>query len=399
MPGYEFQTGVMWDGALVFGPLGFRELKVMQQEIAPLGNHYLHVSFGYGEPMRLVDRQGTNSPVDPPQHRRGPASDSQHRNPRRRSGLDGDRVRPSFGRPAEQWLDAKQDDMLVTHAVFRVENAGYAKRTGHLWMHFGDTGQVQFGYKCQQLPEIGKEIPFKFDAPFGRLGDGVRFVIPKPSAGELVCHAEVKDVQGVGGTPKNVIEWKVPLAPGEAAELRLIIPYGVVRPNVAQKLAELDSAEQLAEVKGFWKKLQYGCGQIHTPDPFVNDYLVAVAGQMAEQVAWRSSIDRHLDVQDQSEQLRRLLAVQRGEGVSRLRSSRAVRSEPPRVAGLHRLAHAGRRRIESGRHGARQRAGRRRLRRHPRFLGQLRRVDRQSAAGQSRPGDLGAGRALPRHSR
>ena len=62
VPGYEFQTGVMWDGALLFGPLGFRELKVMQQEIAPLGNHYLHVSFGYGEPMRLVDRQGTNSP-------------------------------------------------------------------------------------------------------------------------------------------------------------------------------------------------------------------------------------------------------------------------------------------------------------------------------------------------
>ena len=124
--------------------------------------------------------------------------------------------------------------------------------------------------------------------PFGRLGDGVRFVIPKPSAGELVCHAEVKGVQGIGGTPKNVIEWKVPLAPGEKAELRLILPYGVVRPEVAQKLAELDSARQLAEVKGFWKKLQYGCGQIHTPDPFVNDYLVAVAGQMAQQVAWRA---------------------------------------------------------------------------------------------------------------
>ena len=40
-------------------------------------------------------------------------------------------------------------------------------------------------------------------------------------------------------------------------------------------------------MKGFWKKLQYGPGQIHTPDPFVNDYLVAVAGQMAQQVAWR----------------------------------------------------------------------------------------------------------------
>ena len=95
-------------------------------------------------------------------------------------------------------------------------------------------------------------------------------------------------MQGVGGTPKNVIEWKVPLAPGETAELRMIIPYGVVRPEVAQKLAELDSAKQLAEAVGFWRKLQYGPGQIHTPDPFVNDYLVAVAGQMAQQVAYRA---------------------------------------------------------------------------------------------------------------
>ncbi|MFZ1932584.1 MAG: hypothetical protein WCB27_09575 [Thermoguttaceae bacterium] len=287
VPGYEFQTGVMWDGALVFGPLDFRGLKVMQQEIAPLGNHYLHVSFGYGEPMRLVDRQGTNSPAI------------------RRSIAEGRLPIPSIetrdgdldwtetvfahllGRPAEQWLGAKPEDTLVTHAVFRVTNAGYARRTGHLWMHFGDTGQVQFGYKCQQSPEIGKQIPFQFDAPFGRLGDGVRFVIPKPSAGELVVHAEVKGVQGTGGTPKNVVEWKVSLAPGETAELRLIIPYGVVRPEVAQALAELQSGKQLAEARGFWKKLQYGPGQIHTPDPFVNDYLVAVAGQMAQQVAWR----------------------------------------------------------------------------------------------------------------
>jgi hypothetical protein len=287
VPGYEFQTGVMWDGALVFGPLDFRGLKVMQQEIAPLGNHYLHVSFGYGEPMRLVDRQGTNNPAI------------------RRSIAEGRLPIPSIetrdgdldwtetvfahllGRPAQQWLDAKPEDTLVTHAVFRVTNAGHARRTGHLWIHFGDTGQVQFGYKCQQLPEIGKQIPFQFDAPFGRLGDGVRFVIPKPSGGELVVHAEVKGVQGIGGTPKNVVEWKVPLAPGETAELRLIIPYGVVRPDIANALAELDSGKQLAEAKGFWKKLQYGPGQIHTPDPFVNDYLVAVAGQMAQQVAWR----------------------------------------------------------------------------------------------------------------
>jgi hypothetical protein len=288
VPGYEFQTGVMWDGALVFGPLSFRELKVMQQEIAPLGNNYLHVSFGYGETMRLMDRHGTNDPGI-------------------RRSLEGGRLPiPSIetrdgdlawtetvfahllNRSAEAWLDSMPDDTLMTHAVIRVENTGYAKRVGHLWMHFGDTNQVHFGYKCEQLAEIGKEIPFKFDAPYGRLGDGVRFVIPKPSAGELACHEEVTTVQGVGGTPKNVIEWKVPLAPGEKAELRLILPYGVVPEEVAKTIADLDSAKQLAEAKRFWSDLQYRSGRIQTPDPFVNDYLVAVIGQMAQQVAWRA---------------------------------------------------------------------------------------------------------------
>jgi hypothetical protein len=48
VPGFEFQAAVMWDGALVFGPLGFRELKVMQKEVAPLGNNLLEVSVGFG---------------------------------------------------------------------------------------------------------------------------------------------------------------------------------------------------------------------------------------------------------------------------------------------------------------------------------------------------------------
>ena len=29
VPGYPFQAAVLWDGSLVFGRLGFRELKVM----------------------------------------------------------------------------------------------------------------------------------------------------------------------------------------------------------------------------------------------------------------------------------------------------------------------------------------------------------------------------------
>lgn len=48
VPGYQFQTGVMWDGSLIFGPLPnvpradlHPEVK---RELAPLGNNRLHVS-------------------------------------------------------------------------------------------------------------------------------------------------------------------------------------------------------------------------------------------------------------------------------------------------------------------------------------------------------------------
>jgi hypothetical protein len=287
VPGYQFQAGVMWDGALVFGPLSFRELKVMQKETAPLGSHFLHVSFGYGERMRLVDRKGTGSPLVRRSIEEGrlPIPHIETR--------DGDLAWRQtvfahlLGRPADQWLQPKANDTLVVHALFAVRNTGYAKRTGHLWIHFGDTGQVRFGYKCEQLPDIGREVPCKFEPPLGRMAGGVRYVVPKPSQGVLVWHDRVVGAEGITGTPKNVVEWRVPLAPSQEAELRLILPYGVVGPQTARQLLELDSHKLLAEAKGFWKRVQHGPGQIVTPDPFFNDYLVAVTGQMAQQVAWR----------------------------------------------------------------------------------------------------------------
>ena len=63
IPGYPFQAAVLWDGSLVFGPLSFRELTVMQKETAPLGDNLLHVAVGYGEPMRWIDRRGTRNPA------------------------------------------------------------------------------------------------------------------------------------------------------------------------------------------------------------------------------------------------------------------------------------------------------------------------------------------------
>ena len=67
----------------------------------------------------------------------------------------------------------------------------------------------------------------------------------------------------------------------------VLLPYGAVDKAVGAKLLTLDSAALLAESRNFWKELLYREGQITTPDPFVNDYLVAVAGQMSQQVAFR----------------------------------------------------------------------------------------------------------------
>jgi len=288
VPGYQFQTGVTWDGSLVFGPLEFYDFKVIRDEMAPLGKHLLHVSFGFGDTMRLMDRRGA---LDPRIRRwleqgRLPIPHVETR--------DGDLAWHEtvfahlLDRPTEPWPEPKSGDVLVTHAVFRVRNAGAARRTGHLWMHFGDTKKVAFGYKCRQLPELAQPIEFHFDPPHGRLGDGVRFVLPKPDKGELRFHAEVKEVEGAVGPARGVVEWSVPLAPGEEAELRLLIPFGVADLGTAQKIAALDSRKTFNEVRRWWNDLQRRApGQIQTPDPFVNDYLAALVGQVAQQVAWR----------------------------------------------------------------------------------------------------------------
>ncbi|HBO45222.1 MAG TPA: hypothetical protein DD670_15100 [Planctomycetaceae bacterium] len=288
VPGYQFQTGVTWDGSLVFGPLEFYDFKVIRDEMAPLGKHLLHVSFGFGETMRLVDRTGT---LDPSIRRwleqgRLPIPHVETR--------DGDLLwhetvfAKLLDRPMEPWPEPKPGDTLVTHAVFRVRNMGASHKTGHLWMHFGDTKKVAFGYKCRQFPEIADPIEYRFEPPYGIIGDGVRFVLPAPEKGDFKVHAELKGVDGVKGTAKNVVEWAVALAPGEEAELRLLIPFGVVDRTTADKTAAVDSNEVFKEVRQYWDSLSRNVpGQIRTPDPFVNDYLAALVGQMAQQVAYR----------------------------------------------------------------------------------------------------------------
>ncbi|MBI2301033.1 MAG: hypothetical protein HYU66_19145 [Armatimonadetes bacterium] len=287
VPGYQFQAGVMWDGALLFGPLGFRELKVMQQETAPLGDNRLHLSIAYGAPMRLADRHGTGNPAI-----RRWLAEGRLPIPHVET-TDGDLVWDEtvfahlLGRQCDDGLRPREDDTLVTHAEIRVHNTGRSRRQGQLWLHFGDTSQVELGYKCSQGKELAPAITHRFEVPYGWVDGKVRYVLPPPAKGELRWHAEAGPPKGMAAAAERTIEWSVPLAPGEEATLHLVIPYGLVERAVAEKLRALDGGKLLEEVRRYWRGILNGPGQIITPEPFINDFLAAVAGQMAQQVACR----------------------------------------------------------------------------------------------------------------
>ena len=50
-----------------------------------------------------------------------------------------------LGRPMEDGMRPRPDDVLVTHAVFTVQNNGPTPRAARLWMYFGDASAVRFG--------------------------------------------------------------------------------------------------------------------------------------------------------------------------------------------------------------------------------------------------------------
>lgn len=288
VPGYQFQAGVLWDGSVVCGPLGFRQLQVMQREVAPLGHNLLHLSVGYGQPWRFMDRRGTGNPAIR-RHLEGGRLPIAHVETREGELVWHEAVWAHLlDRPPQEGMAPRPEDLLVVQVCFAVRNTGAARRTGHLWLHFGDASQVHFGYKCRVGEELAPALPHRFQAPYGVMDSKVRYIIPAPRGGALRWHDEVPPPEGMQHPAHRVIEWEVPLPPGEEAGLRLMIPYGLVGPDTAEKLVGLDDGRCLEEVRRFWQGLQYGPGQIITPDPFLNDYLVAVAGQMAQQVAYRS---------------------------------------------------------------------------------------------------------------
>ena len=271
IPGHQFQTAVMWDGSLAL----------------PLSSSKLHVSVGYGERMHFVDRQGTGNPAV-----RRSLEDGRlpiaHVDTKDGDCLWHETVFAHLlGRRPEQGLTPQDGDLLVTQARFRVQNAGPQAAAVHLWLHFGDTSQLQLGYKASLGSEFGVALAHRFQVPLGMMADRVRYVIPQPTQGQLVWHDEVPAPAGMTRAAKNVVEWQVSLEPGRQAELRLVIPHAPVDRATGGKLASSDFEAQQAEVSRFYRELLQRDSQITTPDAFVNDYLAAVAGQMAQQVAAR----------------------------------------------------------------------------------------------------------------
>jgi hypothetical protein len=304
IPGCEWQTGVMWDGALVFGPLeAYRNNPSMQQELRLLGgtsardvpqsgtyepHNLLHLSVAHGEPMRFADRRGTGNPSV---RRRLEAGRLPLPHVETEDGalLWTETVFAHLiGRGLQDGMDPRPEDMPITHAVFKVRNRGVRAETGHLWLHFADTSRVTFGYKCAQDDELGQALEHRFKAPFGVLEEKVRYVVPSPAQGKVLWHAEGPTAEGMKNPAKSLLEWQVPLAAGEKAEFRILLPYGLVDSAAAQKFLDLDSSRLFDEVRDFWQSVVNGqIGAISTPDSFVNDYLSAVVGQMAEQTCYR----------------------------------------------------------------------------------------------------------------
>ncbi len=290
VPGYQFQTAVLWDGSLVFGPLDFRDLKVMQAETVGLGNNRLHLSVGFGDPMRFADRSGDLQILATR------SGDRSHQTePAELATRSGDRSHLIGSQPlVRRWLEdgrlpiphvethdgdlvwhevvyARFDHQLITHASWMVTNTGTKRDTGHLWLHFGDTSKVALGYKCHVEPELAPALPIQYKAPYLMMDGNIRGMVPKPKKGQLIWHDDGR------------LEWVVSLASKEKADFRIALPYGLTD--------KFDDKPAFDEVKRYWKKVIDGPGQIKTPDPFINDYLAAVAGQMAEQVAYREKSD------------------------------------------------------------------------------------------------------------
>lgn len=294
VPGYQWQTAVMWDGSLAFGPFGFRKqeefpsakIESFFEEFGRLGNNRLHLSFAYGDRMRLYDftGHGGRGVKRGLEEGRLPIPHVETR--------DGDLAWEEvvyahlLGRPMEEGLKPRPDDVLVTHAAFTVRNTGARARKARLWMYFGDASQVRFGYKVFVGAAPGPALAHTFEPPYGMLDGEVRYVIPAPSAGRLVYHDEAKPRQ-LAVALKGVVEWQAEIAPGASAQMEIILPYRTVDMATAKRILATGGDKALSEARRYWQSVVKTGDRISVPDEFVSDYAAATAGQMAQQTAYR----------------------------------------------------------------------------------------------------------------
>jgi hypothetical protein len=289
VPGYDWQPMVLWDGSVMFGPTSYTRGAgpVSAEADATIGDNQLHLCVAFGEHMRFIDRTGRRNPLISRRLEQGrlPIPYVETR--------DGDLVWQEMvfahllGRSFEDWVKPELDDKLITHARFRVRNTGYARRVAHLWLYLEDLSKLNFVYASIVDEALGAALDHHYKAPFGFIHGKVRYVLATPAKGTIRWHDRIEKPEGVSGSASNVIEWEAALAPGEEAELLIKVPHGPVEKPVAEQIAALDSGLMYGDACRFWRSLDYGPGQIVTPDPLINDYLVAVAGQMASQVACR----------------------------------------------------------------------------------------------------------------
>jgi hypothetical protein len=283
VPGHEWQTGVLWNGALFFGPEDdLRKEAAMKEEAASLGNNLLHLSVGYGPEITFPDRLGNGSAQIRHSLDEGylpiPHIQTQH------DGLTWDETvfARLLGKSMNQGMEPAPDDVLLTFVKFRAANPSARARTGHLWLHFGDTTQITYGYKFGQGAALAPALQHTFAPPYGMFDGGVRYLMPEPALGKLIWHDATPLPAG-----ERMIEWSVTVPAHASAELHLIIPYRSLSRERVAALTHVRLDDLLADTRQFWRQQAAGAAQIVTPDPFINDYLRAVSGQMIQQIGYR----------------------------------------------------------------------------------------------------------------
>src|SRR5437870_11597397 len=136
----------------------------MKEETAQLGDNALHVSIGYGNNIEFPDRLGRGG-----NNVTRELEDGYLPIPHVRTSHEGLQWEETvfarlLDRRISEGLQPNESDVLGVFVNIQVKNASVEAKTGHLWLHFGDTSQIRYGYKAGQGLELGAAIEYTFAA-------------------------------------------------------------------------------------------------------------------------------------------------------------------------------------------------------------------------------------------